>query len=150
MREMMENEGDAKPAGKGDEKSTVPSLQGHVVKGEHGTTYVGATHCMAMLEDVSYLTRPMMEHVANEELQIEDLKMYFDDSEEQEEGASPTDELDAPEMLLSPRSAPSNRDELIAQLPERHVADRLITRYFSSMSPSQRQYALVSQLKTHV
>lgn len=53
VREMMENEGDAKPPGRSSEGSAVPSLQGHVVKGEHGTTYVGATHCMAMLEDVS-------------------------------------------------------------------------------------------------
>ncbi|KAH0592154.1 hypothetical protein MHUMG1_10106 [Metarhizium humberi] len=51
VREMMENEGDAKPPGRSSEGSAVPSLQGHVVKGEHGTTYVGATHCMAMLED---------------------------------------------------------------------------------------------------
>lgn len=66
--------------------------------------------------------------------------MYFDESEEQDEGNSPTDELDAPEMLLSPRAQPGNKDELIAQLPERHVADRLITRYFASMSPSQRMF----------
>lgn len=65
--------------------------------------------------------------------------MYFDDSEEQDEGNSPTDELDPSEMLLSPRGAVGSRDDLIAQLPERHVADMLITRYFASMSPSQRK-----------
>ncbi|EFY92967.1 Fungal specific transcription factor, putative [Metarhizium acridum CQMa 102] len=51
VREMMGNEGDAKPPGRSNEGSAVPSLEGHVVNGEHGTTYVGATHCMAMLED---------------------------------------------------------------------------------------------------
>jgi hypothetical protein len=65
--------------------------------------------------------------------------MYFDDSEEPEDESSPTDELDVPELLLRPRGSPGNRDELIAQLPEKHVADRLIMRYFSSMSPSQRE-----------
>ncbi|KJK75005.1 hypothetical protein H634G_09640 [Metarhizium anisopliae BRIP 53293] len=119
VREMMENEGDAKPPGRSSEGSAVPSLQGHVVKGEHGTTYVGATHCMAMLED------------------IEDLKTYFDDTGAHEEGILSTDDLDAPEMLLCPTIPPTNRDELIAQLPDRHVADRLIKRYFASMSPSQ-------------
>lgn len=29
------------------------ALDGNVVKGSNSTTYVGATHCMAMLEDVS-------------------------------------------------------------------------------------------------
>lgn len=82
----------------------------------------------------------MFHEVDTNKVQIEDLKMYFDDSEEQKEGASPTDELDGPEMLLSPRTIPSNRDALIAQLPERHIADRLIMRYFSSMSASQRKH----------
>ena len=54
VREMMENEGDAKPEEKTNDGNTVPSLQGHVVTGEKGTSYVGATHCMAMLEDVSF------------------------------------------------------------------------------------------------
>lgn len=66
--------------------------------------------------------------------------MYFDESEEQEEGRSPPDELEGPELLLYSRGAPSNREELISQLPERRVADRLIMRYFSCMSPSQRKY----------
>jgi hypothetical protein len=52
VREMMETEQAPKPQDKGSENSAVPSLQGQVVKGEHGTTYVGATHCMAMLDDV--------------------------------------------------------------------------------------------------
>ncbi|KAK2606187.1 hypothetical protein QQS21_003357 [Conoideocrella luteorostrata] len=119
VRGMMDDGGDSQAPQEGNKGNAVPSLQGHVVQGERGTAYVGATHCMAMLED------------------IEDLKLYFDESEEQEEGASPTDELDGAEMLLLTGRAPTNRDDLIAQLPERHVTDRLITRYFSSMSPSQ-------------
>lgn len=65
--------------------------------------------------------------------------MYFDDTGAHEEGILSTDDLDAPEMLLCPTIPPTNKDELIAQLPDRHVADRLIKRYFASMSPSQRE-----------
>lgn len=32
-----------------------------------------------------------------------------------------------------------NREDLLAQLPEKHVADRLITRYFGAKSPAQRE-----------
>lgn len=39
-------------------------------------------------------------------------------------------------MLLHPRPGPGDRNELLAQLPERHIMDRLITRYFASASPS--------------
>lgn len=73
-------------------------------------------------------------------VQIEDIKAYFDDPGSSEEEFGPGDELEGPEMLLHSRGAPSNRQELLAQLPERHVVDRLVTRYFSSKSPSQRQY----------
>lgn len=75
-------------------------------------------------------------------LQIEDLKSYFEDDVEDdgENGSPEMDEVDVEEMLIYPRGgAPRNRDELIANLPEKRVADRLITRYFESMSPSQRK-----------
>lgn len=52
---------------------------------------------------------------------------------------TPGDEMDAPELLLFSRAAPRDKADLLAQLPERQIADRLITRYFSSMSPSQRK-----------
>ena len=68
--------------------------------------------------------------------QIEDLKCYFDDPDSDEEDVV-NDEMDGPGLLLFSRGAPLNRADLLAQLPERAIADRLITRYFSSMSPSQ-------------
>lgn len=71
-------------------------------------------------------------------MQIEDLKSYFDEPEE-EEDMSPEADMDGPELLLFARGAPRNREELVAQLPERSVVDRLVTRYFASMSPSQRK-----------
>lgn len=43
---------DGKGNGKGGDVAG-PVVKGHVVRGENATTYVGATHCMAMLEDVS-------------------------------------------------------------------------------------------------
>lgn len=37
--------------------------------------------------------------------------------------------------------SPRSRDDLLALLPPRHVADRLVMRYFSSHSASQRTIA---------
>ncbi|GJN75277.1 hypothetical protein PLICBS_009374 [Purpureocillium lilacinum] len=117
VRNMLDESGEARPGGEAE--GDTPAVKGNVVHGGRGTTYVGATHCMAMLED------------------IEDLKTYFQDEAGADDETSPTDELDAPEMLLWSAGGPGDRDELLTQLPERHVADRLITRYFSAMSPSQ-------------
>ncbi|KAF7549048.1 hypothetical protein G7Z17_g6663 [Cylindrodendrum hubeiense] len=122
VREMMDTEASTTapmPTAEvqDDAASTGPAVRGQVVRGENATTYVGATHCMAMLED------------------IEDLKSYFDqpdDIDDVEAG-----EYDSADLLLFARAGPSNREELLSYLPERKVADRLITRYFSSMSPSQ-------------
>ncbi|KAM0457935.1 hypothetical protein ACHAPV_006480 [Trichoderma viride] len=119
VREMMDDEGGQKPEAIAVGEPVAPQVKGQVVHGDHATTYIGATHCLAMLED------------------IEDIKAYFDDPGSSEEEFGPGDELEGPEMLLHSRGAPSNRQELLAQLPERHVVDRLVTRYFSSKSPSQ-------------
>ncbi|EHK27285.1 uncharacterized protein TRIVIDRAFT_188169 [Trichoderma virens Gv29-8] len=119
VRGMMDDEGNLKPLSQAAGESAAPQLKGKVVHGDRATTYVGATHCLAMLED------------------IEDIKAYFDDPGDSDDDLLPGDELEGPEMLLYSRGAPTNREELLAQLPERHVADRLVTRYFSSKSPSQ-------------
>ncbi|KAL6360354.1 hypothetical protein LRP88_06059 [Fusarium phalaenopsidis] len=82
VREMMDAEGSAgpKPAGEANGAPVAgPEVQGHVVRGEKATTYVGATHCMAMLED------------------IEDLKSYFDQPEDLEDDQILADEIDATE-----------------------------------------------------
>ncbi|KAL7797615.1 fungal-specific transcription factor domain-containing protein [Trichoderma ceciliae] len=119
VRGMMDEGGNLKPETQAVGECAAPQLKGQVVHGDRATTYVGATHCLAMLED------------------IEDIKAYFDDPGDSEDDAMAGDELEGPEMLLYSRGVPSNREELVAQLPERHVADRLVTRYFSSKSPSQ-------------
>lgn len=146
VRGMMDEEGNLKRQPQAAGESTAPQLKGQVVHGENATTYVGATHCLAMLEDVSERRRPngmgeRGESGPNGCVQIEDIKAYFDDPGDSDDDAVPGDELDGPEMLLYSRGVPRDREELLAQLPERKVADRLVTRYFSSKSPSQRQYS---------
>ncbi|TPX14164.1 uncharacterized protein E0L32_000558 [Thyridium curvatum] len=102
-----------------------------VGKGRRQATYVGATHFMAMLDD------------------IEDLKSYFDaDADEdqkmhlQAHGEWPEEpsEAGSPDLLFTsakdPATAPTKLD-LVARLPERHVVDRLVTRYFQSFSVSK-------------
>jgi hypothetical protein len=55
VREMIDVETvvASKPGARDDVSTAGPVVQGQVVRGENATTYVGATHCMAMLEDVS-------------------------------------------------------------------------------------------------
>ncbi|KAJ4141340.1 hypothetical protein NW768_000551 [Fusarium equiseti] len=126
VREMMDSENatqttESNPGNNSQASNGVtgPEVQGHVVKGNKTTTYVGATHCMAMLED------------------IEDLKSYFDQPEDAEDDQILADEIDPTELMLNTRAGPRNREELLSRLPDRRVADRLLSRYFASMSPSQ-------------
>ncbi|XEU96550.1 hypothetical protein FSHL1_001835 [Fusarium sambucinum] len=139
VREMMDSENTVQAEGsspvsrsKVTNGVTGPEVQGQVVRGEKTITYVGATHCMAMLED------------------IEDLKSYFDQPDDTEDDQILADEIDPTELMLNTRAGPRNREKLLGRLPDRKVADRLISRYFTSMSPSQhivhrptftRQYA---------
>ncbi|KAF6841723.1 C6 transcription factor [Colletotrichum plurivorum] len=94
---------------------------GQFVQGERAPTYVGATHFMAILED------------------IEDMKSYFEEPEVlgDESPEQQADDLEAPELLLFSRNQPRNREELLRLMPERKIVDRLVMRYFSSHSPSQ-------------
>lgn len=77
--------------------------------------------------------------------QIEDLKSYFDHEEtnQEMEGESPESfkDGDSPAMLIGDRSAPKSRQELLDLLPPKHIADRLVMRYFNAYSASQRTQA---------
>lgn len=54
VRDMMDDEGGPKPQAPRDAGEPVaPQVKGQVVHGDNATTYIGATHCLAMLEDVS-------------------------------------------------------------------------------------------------
>ncbi|GKT40840.1 fusarisetin A cluster transcription factor fsa6 [Colletotrichum spaethianum] len=113
------------PAPAGAREVGVAQPGGQFVQGERASTYVGATHFMAVLED------------------IEDMKSFFEEPELAEgESPEPSDELESPDLLLSSRGTPRNREDLMRLLPERKVVDRLIMRYFSSHSPSQRKRPL--------
>ncbi|KAG7106385.1 rRNA-processing protein fcf1 like [Verticillium longisporum] len=100
---------------------------GQVVHGERGSTYIGATHFMAMLED------------------IEDLKSFFDEEQDTFEDRLPQqkshvwDEYEVPGVLLfsnSDPSSPRSLNEVISILPDHHIVDRLVMRYFASKFPS--------------
>ncbi|KAK3378509.1 fungal-specific transcription factor domain-containing protein [Podospora didyma] len=93
--------------------------QAQVVVGR-STTYVGATHFMAMLDD------------------IEDLKSYFDEEDDESQGEPGHDmpESQSPDMLLIFGSRPTTKQELLELLPSRAVVDRLVQRYFTAHSPS--------------
>lgn len=77
--------------------------------------------------------------------QIEDLKSYFDHEEipQEVDGDSPEQFTDghSPPMLTSDRTAPRSRQDLLDLLPPKHIADRLVMRYFSAYSASQRKQA---------
>lgn len=149
VRGMMDDEGNINPQAQAAGESTAPQLKGQVVHGDRAITYIGATHCLAMLEDVSEKRQPHGRGKLTV-VKIEDIKAYFDDPGDSDDDVLPGDELEGPEMLLYSRGAPSNREDLLAQLPERHVADRLVTRYFSSKSPSQRQCTALAPLDSQV
>lgn len=54
VRNMMDGEeaGGPQDQQKDNSVSETPAVKGQVVQSNQGTTYIGATHCMAILEDV--------------------------------------------------------------------------------------------------
>ncbi len=118
--------------------------QGRMVRGPRATTFVGATHFMAMLDD------------------IEDLKAYFDapneaegddDGDEDDVGGygqgydggknwhEAAFEIESPEQMLLAGGGggrrPRSKTDLLALLPPRAAVDRLIARFFGSNTPAQ-------------
>lgn len=122
-----------------------------------GTAYVGATHFMAMLDDVGdillFSSMPLLLIIISGLMklhipwltlerrahQIEDLKSYFNDEVTAEDSSTDTTaDFDSPAMLMMDSFSPRSRDDLLALLPPKNVADRLVMRYFGSNSASQR------------
>ncbi|KAK1599558.1 fungal-specific transcription factor domain-containing protein [Colletotrichum navitas] len=128
---------------------------GQLVRGERASTYVGATHFMAVLEDVSHTLRsagspvvrlpPLRTFTFDEGKgerergeQIEDIKSYLEEAElDDDESPGPSGELEAPDLIFSSGSAPRSREDLMRLIPDRKIVDRLVMRYFSSQNPSQ-------------
>ncbi|KEY69737.1 hypothetical protein S7711_03718 [Stachybotrys chartarum IBT 7711] len=123
VRDMLDTPPPGPPPGKKGRLNGTPELLGQVVQNDHVPTYVGATHCLAMLED------------------IQDIKSYFEEADDEDEISTSTftEDTDTPEIIINARGGPKNRDELLACLPERKIVDRIIMRYFESSSPSQRE-----------
>ncbi|KAH7318576.1 hypothetical protein B0I35DRAFT_479067 [Stachybotrys elegans] len=116
VRDMM----DGGASNNSGHKSAANEVRGQVVQFEEAPTYVGATHCLAMLED------------------IQDIKTYFEEVNEDEDNPPAVDdEVDTPDVVLLPRAGPKSQEELFDHLPDKEVVDRIIMRYFESMSPSQ-------------
>ncbi|KAF4119703.1 Fungal trans [Geosmithia morbida] len=140
VREMMDEDGKLnRPSGQtnggvgksiGGWRGGAKKLQGQVIRGQNEvTSYIGETHCMAMLDDV-------------------DLKAYFDNSEDEDDSDSPPfSHLEEPDLLMSELGSSSTvtREDLISQLPEKNVMARLVSRYFECLSPSQSKYARFCQ-----
>lgn len=72
-------------------------------------------------------------------LQIDELKAYFEDPDDDEEFHDPYAPGRSAELLILSKSVPRNKDDLLALLPDKRVIDRLMLRYFNSNSPSQRE-----------
>ncbi|KAI1776352.1 hypothetical protein F4818DRAFT_378324 [Hypoxylon cercidicola] len=97
-----------------------PSAAAVVVHSRKAISYVGGAHFLAMLED------------------IEDLKSYFEDSNEDgDETHDPYENTSPTELLMFSRGVPMDKGELLAILPQKSIVDRLMNRYFNSNSPSQ-------------
>ncbi|KAK7698959.1 hypothetical protein SLS64_012014 [Diaporthe eres] len=120
--EDIDSDGDRETAKFASSASGGQVIRGAGARGGN-TTYVGATHFMAMLGD------------------IEDLKSYFDHEEVSQEmsGDSPENftDGDSPVMLIGDRTSPRTRQEFLDLLPPKHIADRLVMRYFNAHSASQ-------------
>ncbi|KFZ03051.1 hypothetical protein V502_11280 [Pseudogymnoascus sp. VKM F-4520 (FW-2644)] len=99
-----------------DAKDKLQPSTGQVLLGTNQTTYVGATHWAAILDDV------------------EEIHSYF---EETEEADFIVDDSTRPDMsLLFRPGSRVTKPELIAALPQKGVVDRLVSRYFNSNSPA--------------
>ncbi|OBT80291.1 hypothetical protein VF21_00680 [Pseudogymnoascus sp. 05NY08] len=99
-----------------DTKDELQHSTGQVLLGTNQTTYVGATHWAAILDDV------------------EEMHSYF---EETEEADYIVDDSTRPDMsLLFRPGSRVTKLELIAALPQKGVVDRLVSRYFNSNSPA--------------
>ena len=73
--------------------------------------------------------------------QIEDLKQYFEYSDDDDlENMVPSAMADEVDLILNTgRPSLMNKEQLLRRLPEKGVMNQIIMRYFSSASPSQRR-----------
>ena len=122
-------------------KTNVSTLgsSGQLIQSAKETTYVGATHWAAILEDVSLpcSRQPKLFYLWT---QIEEVKSYFNEAEDED---YPADDGVQPNICLLFNFEPrSNKNELLAALPPRWVVDNLVFRVFDSNSSTKCEYLL--------
>ncbi|KAH8649703.1 fungal-specific transcription factor domain-containing protein [Tricladium varicosporioides] len=114
---MQRQQSDAENSGHSLNGRPLPSSSGQVLLGTNeSSTYVGATHWAAILED------------------IEDVKDYFD-------GVEAEDIVDGGDIipyatLSFNAQSPVTKNDLLVALPERLAVDRLVSDFFNSNSHS--------------
>jgi hypothetical protein len=119
VRNMMDSEGRPASPGRDPGEGEVPQMKGKFVQSDHASTYVGGTHFMAVLEDIG------------------DLKEYFEENENDMDEYEDDDQGPQADILFSTNKPPRNHQDLLSRLPSQPIADKLISRYFSCMFPSQ-------------
>ncbi|KAE9364190.1 hypothetical protein N431DRAFT_354338 [Stipitochalara longipes BDJ] len=89
---------------------------GKVLLGSDESTYVGATHWAAILED------------------IDEMKSYLEDEDEDEDDEE--ENLKSYTSLIFNAQTPTTKAQLLAAMPQRPAVDLLVSRYFNSNSPA--------------
>lgn len=111
---------------------------GKVLVDNNETTYVGATHWAAILEDVCHFQASW---TRVDGYQIEEVKTYF-----YEEAEAENNDEEWPTAALSfDIESPATMLDLFAALPSRIIVDQLLSRYFNSNSPTLRESILAIQ-----
>ncbi|KAJ5701343.1 hypothetical protein N7488_008891 [Penicillium malachiteum] len=105
-----------------DERETKPSPRdtGTLVVKEDGTNYIDSANWRAILEEIN------------------GVKEYLDEQEENsDEDGIEDDPFDASSpVLLLGLAKPITRQEVLADMPERSIADRLVSRFLQTSEPS--------------
>ena len=98
---------------------------GKLVVKDAGTRYIDGAHWRAILEEIN------------------EMKEYLQQNDEMlEEGSGDEDLFTASSpALLVGINRPSRMDELLADIPPRPVADRLISRFLNTTEPSLRRFS---------
>ncbi|KAH8591004.1 hypothetical protein B0O99DRAFT_520398 [Bisporella sp. PMI_857] len=97
---------------------------GSVVQSSNETTYIGATHWAAILDD------------------IEEVKGYFNTEDSDDE---PDDIGVKPETSIIFHSSTTTKEDIIAALPAKDVVNQLMLRYFVSNSPAISEFTCWSR-----
>jgi hypothetical protein len=125
-----------------DPQPAITSGQVHV--GQKSTTYIGATHWAAILDDVIVFSNP--QETITYISQIEEVKDYFEEAEDDE----PEEETPPAVGLLFNIDSLTTKSELLATLPPRRTVDQLVARYFNSSNAALRESTSVPDQRENI